>query len=98
MDDSDLAEIDIDAWRASTAGAFQDHAKLELLAQETVGVGHLPRIQDRPAVHAALRTAPQSKTYSTPSPRASTPSSAAPGPPASTCQAGNGSASRSRAA
>ncbi|MEQ7009774.1 ABC transporter ATP-binding protein [Actinopolymorpha sp. B17G11] len=57
LDETDLAEVDIDAWRTSTAGAFQDHAKLELLAQETVGVGDLARLHDPPAVRAALRSA-----------------------------------------
>ncbi|GAA5021119.1 ABC transporter ATP-binding protein [Actinopolymorpha pittospori] len=57
LDDTDLAALDIDAWRASTAGAFQDHAKLELRVQETVGVGDLPRVHDPAAVHDALRGA-----------------------------------------
>ena len=57
LDDTDLATVDVDAWRASTAGAFQDHAKLELLVQEAVGVGDLPRVHDQAAVHHALRDA-----------------------------------------
>jgi ATP-binding cassette, subfamily B, bacterial len=57
LDDTDLATIDVEAWRARTAGAFQDHARLELRAQETVGVGDLPQVHDSSAVHAALRRA-----------------------------------------
>ncbi|WP_237742914.1 ABC transporter ATP-binding protein [Actinopolymorpha alba] len=54
LDNTDLVDIDIDAWRASTAGAFQDYAKLELTAQQTVGVGDVPRLDDRQAVLDAL--------------------------------------------
>ncbi|MGH3486566.1 MAG: ABC transporter ATP-binding protein [Actinopolymorphaceae bacterium] len=57
LDGADLADIDVDAWRAATAGAFQDYAILELSAQDAVGVGDLPRREDRSVVLRALRSA-----------------------------------------
>ena len=38
------------AVRERLAGAFQDFFKFEFLATNTVGLGDLPRIDDRPAV------------------------------------------------
>ncbi len=57
LDDVDLAEFDLAQWRARTSGAFQDYARLELSALESVGVGDLPRVHDEPRVHAALASA-----------------------------------------
>lgn len=57
VDDTDLTDYDIEAWRAATTGAFQDFARFEFLAQETVGVGALELINDRPAVATALSAA-----------------------------------------
>ena len=54
VDGVDLAEIDVDAWRQRLSAAFQDFAKLELAARQTVGVGDLPRLDDERAVVAAL--------------------------------------------
>jgi ATP-binding cassette, subfamily B, bacterial len=54
VDGADLAEFDIEEWRARCASAFQDFARLEFPVRETVGVGDLPRIEDREAVGAAL--------------------------------------------
>jgi ATP-binding cassette subfamily B protein len=54
VDGVDLQTIDVEAWRARLAGGFQDFARLELLLRESVGVGDLPRIDDGPAVAAAL--------------------------------------------
>ena len=39
VDGTDLARIDVAAWRHRLAGAFQDYARFELTARETVGVG-----------------------------------------------------------
>lgn len=44
-------------WRARVATAFQDFASFEFRAFETVGVGDLPRMDERPAVEAALSRA-----------------------------------------
>ena len=57
VDGVDLAELDLDAWRARLSAAFQDFARFELTAQETVGLGDLPRAGDPAAVHAALERA-----------------------------------------
>jgi ATP-binding cassette subfamily B protein len=54
IDDVDLAEIDLTAWRARTSGAFQDHANFELSAMESIGVGDLARVEDESEVRRAL--------------------------------------------
>ncbi|MDQ4091436.1 MAG: ABC transporter ATP-binding protein/permease [Actinomycetota bacterium] len=54
VDGVDLQSLDVEAWRAQLAGGFQDFARLELKLRESVGVGDLPRIDDAPAVAAAL--------------------------------------------
>ncbi|HYR11914.1 MAG TPA: ATP-binding cassette domain-containing protein, partial [Longimicrobium sp.] len=57
VDGTDLAEIEVGAWRARISAAFQDFARLELPSQHAVGTGDLPRLDDRPAVRAALERA-----------------------------------------
>ncbi|HEX2206413.1 MAG TPA: ABC transporter ATP-binding protein [Longimicrobium sp.] len=57
VDGVDLAEIGIEAWRARLSAAFQDFARFELTAQHAVGVGDLPRLDDRGAVRGALERA-----------------------------------------
>ena len=46
-----------DAWRARLAGAFQDFFRFELRARHSVGVGDVPRLDDAPAVAAAVERA-----------------------------------------
>jgi len=50
----DLRCIDPAEWRTRWAAGFQDFARLELLAGETVGVGDLPRIEETAAIGSAL--------------------------------------------
>jgi ATP-binding cassette subfamily B protein len=57
LDGVPLADIDLTAWRARTAAAFQDFLRPELLAAQTVGIGDLPRLVDRAAVDTALERA-----------------------------------------
>ncbi|MFC8226193.1 ABC transporter ATP-binding protein [Streptomyces sp. NPDC057287] len=57
VDGVDLATCDTAEWRSRCSAAFQDHARLEFPVLETVGVGDLPRIEDRAAVGAALERA-----------------------------------------
>ncbi len=57
VDDVDLARLPADGWRARLAGAFQDFFRFELRAQHTVGVGDVPRLDDRPAVSTAVTRA-----------------------------------------
>jgi ATP-binding cassette subfamily B protein len=54
VDGVDLAAIATDEWRERLAGAFQDFFRFELPAQHTVGLGHLPRLDERPAAEAAV--------------------------------------------
>jgi ATP-binding cassette subfamily B protein len=54
VDDTPLARISADAWRARVAGAFQDFFKFELKAQYSVGLGDVPRLEEEPAVLAAV--------------------------------------------
>lgn len=48
VDGVDLATIDVDAWRRSLSGTFQDHLRLEARVRESVGVGE-PGALDDPA-------------------------------------------------
>ena len=45
------------AWRDRLAGAFQDFFRFELRARHSVGVGDVPRLDDEPAVVAAVERA-----------------------------------------
>ena len=45
VDGTDLARIDVAAWRHRLAGAFQDYARFELTARATVGVGDSPALE-----------------------------------------------------
>nr|WP_020575879.1 ABC transporter ATP-binding protein [Actinopolymorpha alba] len=54
FDGVDLFEFDIAAWRSRISAAFQDYAKLEVLARETVGVGDLECIDDDARITAAV--------------------------------------------
>lgn len=50
-----LAELDIQAWRERTTGAFQDYATFEVTAGEAVGLGDLTHIQDTTRIHASVQ-------------------------------------------
>ena len=54
IDDVDLARMPADTWRERLAGAFQDFFRFEFRARQTVGVGDVPRLDDQPAVAAAV--------------------------------------------
>jgi ATP-binding cassette subfamily B protein len=54
VDGRDLARIRVDDWRARLAGAFQDFFRFEFLARHSVGIGDLQRLDDVPAVEAAV--------------------------------------------
>src|SRR5215213_925683 len=54
VDGRPLQRMDADAWRSRLAGAFQDFFRFELRARHSVGVGDLPRLDDQPAVAAAV--------------------------------------------
>jgi len=50
----DLARIPAEEWRSRLSGAYQDFFRFELPARQAVGVGDLPRLDDEPAVRAAV--------------------------------------------
>jgi ATP-binding cassette subfamily B protein len=56
-DGSNLDRIPLDSWRARIATGFQDFARFEFVARQTVGVGDLPLVDEQPAVEAALERA-----------------------------------------
>jgi len=57
LDDTPLSRIAAEEWRSRTAGAFQDFFRFEFLARQTVGIGDLPRLDDRSAVVDAVNRA-----------------------------------------
>lgn len=54
VDGVDLREIPLDGWRERIASGFQDFARFEFVARQTVGLGDLPRVDSVPAVEGAL--------------------------------------------
>jgi ATP-binding cassette, subfamily B, bacterial len=54
VDETPLARMPADAWRARLAGAFQDFFRFEFRALHTVGVGDVPRMDDVAAVTTAV--------------------------------------------
>jgi ATP-binding cassette subfamily B protein len=54
VDDTPLAHVAAGEWRARLAGAFQDFFRFEFRARHTVGLGDVPRLDDEPAVLAAV--------------------------------------------
>ncbi|MGA9761774.1 MAG: ABC transporter ATP-binding protein [Gaiellaceae bacterium] len=57
LDGVDIQRFDIGEWRERIASGFQDFARFELVAQQTVGVGDLPNLDSAPAVEGALERA-----------------------------------------
>jgi ATP-binding cassette, subfamily B, bacterial len=54
LDDTPLGRVPADEWRERLAGAFQDFFRFEFRAGHTVGLGDVPRLDDEPAVAAAV--------------------------------------------
>ncbi|MGZ4400740.1 MAG: ABC transporter ATP-binding protein [Gaiellaceae bacterium] len=54
LDGVDIRRFEIGEWRERIASGFQDFARFELVARQSVGVGDLPRIDSEPAVQGAL--------------------------------------------
>jgi len=61
VDGVDLRRVDVARWRERMSAGFQDFARFELLAGETVGVGDLAHLDDDLAVQAALHRAASSE-------------------------------------
>lgn len=57
IDGADLSDLDAEKWHARISAAFQDFARFELIARETVGVGDLALVDDMTAVSSALARA-----------------------------------------
>jgi ATP-binding cassette subfamily B protein len=57
VDEVPLARVAADEWRSRLAGAFQDFFRFEFRARQTVGLGDVPRLDDEPAVMAAVSRA-----------------------------------------
>jgi ATP-binding cassette subfamily B protein len=57
VDGLDLARIRPADWRERLSGAFQDFFRFELVARRSVGLGDVPRLDDDPAVRAAVTRA-----------------------------------------
>src|ERR1017187_2882783 len=57
LDDTPLGRVPAGEWRTRVAGAFQDFFRFEFRAGHTVGLGDVPRLDDEPAVIAAIERA-----------------------------------------
>ncbi|MFD8782874.1 ABC transporter ATP-binding protein [Kitasatospora sp. NPDC059599] len=57
LDGTPLAEVGARSWHGRTANLFQDFARFNLTAQQSVGVGRLDRIDSAEAVHRAVELA-----------------------------------------
>ncbi len=57
VDDTPLSRLPASEWRARLAGAFQDFFRFEFLARQTVGLGDVPRLEEEPALVAAVERA-----------------------------------------
>jgi len=53
VDDVSLSTITAESWRERLAGAFQDFFRFELRALHSIGLGDVPRVDDRSAVSVA---------------------------------------------
>jgi ATP-binding cassette subfamily B protein len=54
VDGTNLNRIASEEWRSRLSGAFQDYFRFEYEAQHAIGVGDLPRLDERPAAEAAV--------------------------------------------
>jgi ATP-binding cassette subfamily B protein len=54
VDDTPLSRVPAGEWRERLAGAFQDFFRFEFRVGHSVGLGDVPRMDDEPAVRAAL--------------------------------------------
>jgi ATP-binding cassette subfamily B protein len=54
IDGSELTQMAPDRWRSRLSGAFQDFFRFEFRARDTIGLGDVPRLNDLPAIAAAV--------------------------------------------
>lgn len=57
VDDLDLSDLDVGRWRERASAGFQDFARLNTPAWESIGVGDLTRIDSRDSISAAVHRA-----------------------------------------
>jgi ATP-binding cassette subfamily B protein len=57
VDDTPLARMPAAEWRERLAGAFQDFFRFEFCAWQSIGLGDVPRLDDRAAVATAVARA-----------------------------------------
>lgn len=57
VDNQPLARMPADRWRDRLAGAFQDFFRFEFRARHTIGLGDVPRLDEEPALLAAVARA-----------------------------------------
>jgi ATP-binding cassette subfamily B protein len=57
IDGVPLSRITAESWRERMAGAFQDFFRFELRAAQSIGLGDVPRVEDRRAVSHAVERA-----------------------------------------
>jgi ATP-binding cassette, subfamily B, bacterial len=56
VDGQDLRTIDPESWRRAMSAGFQDFVKFEFETREAIGIGDLPKLDDRAAIeHAVVR-------------------------------------------
>jgi ATP-binding cassette subfamily B protein len=52
-----MRDLDLDEWRRRMSACFQDFMHFEYVAQESVGLGELPKIDDQPSIASAMHRA-----------------------------------------
>ena len=57
IDGTDLRDLDPAQWRRRLSACFQDFVHFQYTAQESVGLGDLPRIHDQPSIRDAVQRA-----------------------------------------
>ena len=57
VDGVELGRMPAEGWRDRMAGAFQDFFRFELRAAQSIGLGDVSRVDERPAVEAAVTRA-----------------------------------------
>ena len=57
IDGTDLADLDLAAWRGRVTATFQDFVRFQTPARQAIGLGDLPRVDDEAALAAAVERA-----------------------------------------
>jgi ATP-binding cassette subfamily B protein len=57
IDDTDLSEVETEAWRARSSAAYQDFGRFHIPFRETVGLGDISHLDDDERIMEAVRVA-----------------------------------------